>query len=136
MMPQSYKEPAAHQNLFNERPILLCECAVLIGGGSDITLLYQFNSLLARQMLNVETNHQHTGKAALYLFFQTLSFRKLLAFASHVSKLAHIYDNALSPTIDPMRVVRKNNLQNVAGSWKTKMPTRTVPTAPIPVHTG
>ena len=81
MMPQSYKEPAAHQNLFNEWPILLCECAVF-------------------------------------------------------SKLAHIYDNALSPTIDPMRVVRKNNLQNVAGSWKTKMPTRTVPTAPIPVHTG
>ena len=38
--------------------------------------------------------------------------------------------------IDPMRVVRKNNLQKVAGSWKTKMPTRTVPTAPIPVHTG
>ena len=30
----------------------------------------------------------------------------------------------------------KNNRQNVAGSLKTKMPTITVPTAPIPVHTG
>ena len=25
---------------------------------------------------------------------------------------------------------------NVVGSWKMKMPTRTVPTAPIPVHIG
>ena len=30
----------------------------------------------------------------------------------------------------------KNNLQNVAGSLKKRMPTITVPTAPIPVHTG
>ena len=30
----------------------------------------------------------------------------------------------------------KNNRQNVAGSLKQSMPTITVPTAPIPVHTG
>lgn len=33
-------------------------------------------------------------------------------------------------------VVIKNNRQNVAGSLKNKMPIITVPTAPIPVHTG
>ena len=47
------------------------------------TLLYQFNSLLARQMLNVETNHQHTGKAALYLLFQTLIIIRIIAVAQH-----------------------------------------------------
>ena len=30
----------------------------------------------------------------------------------------------------------KNSLQNEAGSLNTKIPTMTVPTAPIPVHTG
>lgn len=30
----------------------------------------------------------------------------------------------------------KNNLQNDVGSLNTRIPTRTVPTAPIPVHTG
>ncbi len=30
----------------------------------------------------------------------------------------------------------KNNRQNVAGSLKKIIPTMTVPTAPIPVHTG
>ena len=38
--------------------------------------------------------------------------------------------------IDPMRVVRKNNLQKEAGSRKTNMPTTTAPTAPMPVQTG
>lgn len=33
-------------------------------------------------------------------------------------------------------VVIKKSLQNVAGSLNTRMPIRTVPTAPIPVHTG
>ena len=35
-----------------------------------------------------------------------------------------------------MRVVRKNNLQKVAGSRNMNIPTSTAPTAPIPVHTG
>ena len=35
-----------------------------------------------------------------------------------------------------MRVVRKKRRQNVAGSLKMKIPTKTAPTAPIPVHTG
>ena len=43
---------------------------------------------------------------------------------------------ALSPIIEAMSVVRKNNLQNVAGSLKMSMPTSTAPTAPMPVHTG
>ena len=33
-------------------------------------------------------------------------------------------------------MVIKNNLQNVAGSLKTKIPNSTVPTAPIPVQTA
>ena len=44
--------------------------------------------------------------------------------------------HTLSPIIDRIRVVMKNILQNVAGSWKNTMPTITAPTAPIPVHTG
>ena len=35
-----------------------------------------------------------------------------------------------------MSVVMKNSRQNVAGSLKNMMPTTTVPTAPMPVHTG
>ena len=46
------------------------------------------------------------------------------------------YERVLSPTTDMMRVVMKNSLQNVAGSLNTTMPSITVPTAPIPVHTG
>ena len=38
--------------------------------------------------------------------------------------------------IEPMSVVRKNSLQNVAGSWNMNIPTTTAPTAPMPVHTG
>ncbi|GEM_PF-5800086 len=38
--------------------------------------------------------------------------------------------------IEQMSVVMKNRRQNVAGSWKNTMPTITVPTAPMPVHTG
>ena len=42
----------------------------------------------------------------------------------------------LSPTIEEMSRVMKNNLQKVAGSPKKRMPTMTVPTAPMPVQTG
>lgn len=41
-----------------------------------------------------------------------------------------------NPTIDIINVVMKNNRQNVAGSLKKNIPTKTAPTAPIPVHTG
>ena len=37
--------------------------------------------------------------------------------------------------IETISVVRKNNLQNVAGSRKINIPTSTAPTAPMPVHT-
>ena len=40
------------------------------------------------------------------------------------------------PTTEAMRVKMKKSRQNDAGSLKTRMPTMTVPTAPIPVHTG
>ena len=43
---------------------------------------------------------------------------------------------SFNPIIDPIRVVKKNNLQKVAGSRNMKIPTSTAPTAPIPVHTG
>jgi hypothetical protein len=42
----------------------------------------------------------------------------------------------LSPIIEAIKVVRKKILQKAAGSLKTKIPTKTVPTAPIPVHTA
>jgi hypothetical protein len=45
-------------------------------------------------------------------------------------------DIAFNPTMEPMRVVRKKILQKVAGSLKNKIPIKTVPTAPIPVHTA
>lgn len=65
--------------------------------------------------------------------FCTLLIVKLLFEASHL--LFHQCIN-LRPTIDNIKVVMKNNRQNVAGSLKNRMPTMTVPTAPIPVHTG
>ena len=46
------------------------------------------------------------------------------------------YDTILSPIIDDISVKMKNKRQKVAGSWKNRMPTKTVPTAPIPVHTA
>jgi hypothetical protein len=38
--------------------------------------------------------------------------------------------------IEAIKVERKNILQKVAGSLKMKIPTKTVPTAPIPVQTA
>lgn len=38
--------------------------------------------------------------------------------------------------IEAIKVERKNILQKVAGSLNTKIPTKTVPTAPIPVQTA
>ena len=37
---------------------------------------------------------------------------------------------------DIISIEMKNILPNVAGSWKNRIPTMTVPTAPMPVHTG
>lgn len=38
--------------------------------------------------------------------------------------------------MEAIRVKRKNSLNKVAGSLKTKIPTSAVPTAPMPVHTA
>ena len=46
------------------------------------------------------------------------------------------HDTSFSPMIEAMSVVMKKSLRNVAGSWKNTIPRMTVPTAPIPVHTG
>lgn len=46
------------------------------------------------------------------------------------------YETILSPTTEAMSVVMKNRRGSDAGSWKTMMPSSTVPSAPIPVHTG
>ena len=40
------------------------------------------------------------------------------------------------PTMEIIRVLRKKIRQKLAGSLKIKIPSRTVPTAPIPVHTA
>ena len=48
----------------------------------------------------------------------------------------YLYEIAFSPTTEMIKVVMKNNLQNVDGSLKTKIPISTVPMAPIPVQTG
>lgn len=45
-------------------------------------------------------------------------------------------DTTLSPIIEAIRVVMKKILQKVTGSLNTKIPTNTVPTAPIPVQTA
>ena len=45
-------------------------------------------------------------------------------------------DSTFNPTIEAINVKVKNMRQKVTGSWKKNIPARTVPTAPIPVHTG
>lgn len=45
-------------------------------------------------------------------------------------------DTILSPIIDTIKVVMKKSLQKSAGSLNMTIPTKTVPTAPIPVHTA
>lgn len=46
------------------------------------------------------------------------------------------YASAFSPMMDIISVVMKNSRSVVVGSLKKMMPTSTVPTAPMPVHTG
>lgn len=41
-----------------------------------------------------------------------------------------------SPTMEQIRVLRKNNRQKLAGSLKNNIPIITVPTAPSPVQTA
>lgn len=53
-------------------------------------------------------------------------------FASSVTSFQ--YDTIFSPIKDAMSVKRKKSLMGVAGSLKTNMPIKTVPTAPIPVQ--
>ena len=55
--------------------------------GSYTTLLYQFYGLLARQMFNIETNHQHAGKAALYFLLQTLVIVRIIAVAQRFLRI-------------------------------------------------
>ena len=53
------------------------------------------------------------------------------------NKLPYFYaDTHFNPTMDAIRVKMKNTLQKSAGSLKKNIPTNTVPTAPIPVHTA
>lgn len=46
------------------------------------------------------------------------------------------YDNNFRPTTEAISVNMKNSRQKEAGSLNIRIPTKTVPTAPIPVHTG
>lgn len=46
------------------------------------------------------------------------------------------WDTAFRPMIEPISVVIKKILQKLTGSLNTRMPIKTVPTAPIPVHTA
>lgn len=75
---------------------------------------------------------QHSGRAVAE-YFNALLRGQLLFEAAHFS--FHQCMN-FSPVIEIIRVAMKNNRQNVAGSLKKMIPTTTVPTAPIPVHTG
>ena len=45
-------------------------------------------------------------------------------------------ETVLSPTIDAISVKIKKTLQKSVGSLNINIPTKAVPTAPIPVHTG
>lgn len=46
------------------------------------------------------------------------------------------WETTFNPTIEAIKVEIKNTLQKSAGSLKIKIPTKTVPTAPIPVQTA
>jgi len=46
------------------------------------------------------------------------------------------YQTIFKPITDAISVTMKNRRANVSGSWKHTIPSTTVPTAPIPVHTG
>lgn len=55
-----------------------------------------------------------------------------------MKRLANVlsYDTILRPIMEAIRVKMKNSRQKLAGSLKKSIPTKTVPTAPIPVHTA
>ena len=47
-----------------------------------------------------------------------------------------MFYTSFNPITEPISVQIKNSRIGVAGSLKNRMPRITVPTAPIPVHTG
>ena len=51
-------------------------------------------------------------------------------------KNCQLNQDIFRPTMDAMSVQMKKMRANVTGSWKKIIPTATVPTAPMPVHTG
>jgi hypothetical protein len=62
--------------------------------------------------------------------------KRVFLIISETISCREFYDNTFSPTIEAISVNVNSILQKVTGSWKKKIPTSTVPTAPIPVHTG
>jgi hypothetical protein len=59
-----------------------------------------------------------------------------ISWSLSASRNDHVQETNFKPTIEIISVVRKNNLQKVAGSLNTSIPTTTIPNAPIPVHTA
>lgn len=80
------------------------------------------------------TNKSQYSRCGRLKDCHTFIMCKFLPFTAHRSEFH--YDTVFNPTIDKMRVVRKNNRQKDVGSLKQKMPTSTAPTAPMPVHTA
>ena len=83
-------------------------------------LFRKLNSFFASHVFDVKSENEHMMQPF---------FRRIL-------RNSMAYDTILSPIIDDISVNMKNKRQKVAGSWKKRMPTKTVPTAPIPVHTA
>ena len=70
------------------------------------------------------------------LRFIHLKYRDLSSYSKKIKTISLCHWTTLIPIIEAISVKVKNSLQKVAGSLKTKIPSSTVPTAPIPVQTG
>ena len=86
------------------------------------------------QRFNNHADHGEEATVGLVQNSHTLLVGELLLETVHRSEFH--YEMILSPTMDAMSVVMKNKRQKVADSLKKKIPTSTVPTAPMPVQTG
>ena len=90
-----------------------------------ILLLFSVDARATAHSTDYIEYHKHIIVAEQqFLYYNTPKFILLFKHAIYYSLICSI------------SVMMKNKRQKVAGSLKNMMPTSTVPTAPIPVHTA
>lgn len=118
MSPKDGSKPAAGNSLPNRKT----------GSGFPLYLLFFLpNPCYSKVWMNC-ISYQASGNRS----------KKTKGCRSYPSRKPadHCTDTTFNPTIEAINVVIKKRRQKSAGSLKKMIPTSTVPTAPMPVHTA